>query len=191
MKTRPRIIIDLDHVVYDFVLTFAEWLSQNRALGSLNVASAMRKYTSWGFHDNWGMSKGEWMRWWRLGIEADYIYRQGNLIPGARDAIWRLNDAEWHVILATNRLNVFGMHDKIVESSVAWLRDKNIPYRELLFTTDKTMIMSEAIVDDVHANMDELVHGREFLFPSNHNSDHYVTDVEKREAWEGIVNDLV
>ncbi len=212
--SRPRIIIDLDHVVYDFVRTFAEWLAMNDALDDLpdlpthtthrdhNLAQfitaqpypivdqAMHAYTSWGLHDNWGMSKGEWTRWWRLGIEAGYMYRKGPLIPGARDAIWRLNDAEWHIILATNRLNVFGMHDKIIENSVAWLRDNNIPYRELMFTTDKTMVMADAIVDDVQDNMDADMHDRTFLFPSNHNSDHYVTDVEKRGTWEYVVDAL-
>jgi|SRR3990167_2074283 len=183
---RKTIIVDLDNCVYDFVLAFATWLDKNGALDRLRpppdttipgtfrlemsrVSNAMNLYSQWNIWDDWNIPKGEFMRWWRLGIEAEEIYANGPLIPGAREALWKLSDGEWSIYLATSRLTKFGAFDKIVANTAKWLNKNNIPYRDLAFTTQKTNMIADAIVDDRADNMSYKVHNKRFLFPAPHN----------------------
>lgn len=192
---RPVILVDLDNVVYDWAKSMAMWLDGNDALPfwSWNypiIEEAMRKYKSWSVWEDWNIPKGEFIRWWRLGVEAEAIYASGPLISGAREALWKLSDAEWDIHIATSRLTKFGLHDKIVANTSIWLRDNNIPYRSIHFTDWKPGIAAEAIVDDRGDNMSEEAHMKTFLFPANHNKKTFVTAKEQREAWERIVAEL-
>ena len=177
---RPVILVDLDNVVYDWVRAMADWLYQNYVTDQ--SVGLIDRYSQWAVWDDWGIPKGEFIRWWRLGIEAGEIYGKGPIIPGARDALWRLSDAEWHIHIATSRLTKFGLHDKIVENTAKWLRENNIPYRDLSFVDDKTRIMADVIVDDKASNMDPRAHGRMFLFGAPHN--------ESDVTWDTILAEL-
>ena len=195
MPNRPVILVDLDNVVYDWVQSMAEWLDRNYALPfkwtrtESAPQQAMRAYSQWAVWEDWNIPKGEFMRWWRLGIEAGEIYGRGPIIPGARNALWQLSDREWDIHIATSRLTKFGLHDKIIENSVSWLRDNGIPYRNCLFISDKTRVAAEAIVDDRRDNMGEL-HVRHYEFPANHNQGRVVGADEQRDAWKRIVGEL-
>lgn len=198
---RPTVIVDLDNVVYDWCGSMARWLANNRAFNFPRMTVkdfepdtlfnyqlsdseiAMRKYSQWAVWDDWKIPKGEFIRWWRLGVEAGEIYGQGPLIPGARNALWKLSDAEWDIHIATSRLTKFGLHDRIVENTSFWLRDNNIPYRQLSFTDSKTRILADAIVDDRWDNMDMQVHGQCFEFGAPHN--------ESLVTWDYVLDKLL
>lgn len=193
------ILVDLDNVVYDWARAMAQWLVDNGMLR--DVADAMERYTQWSIWEDWDIPKGEFIRWWRLGIEAGAIYGEGPVISGAREALWQLSDAEWDIHIATSRLTKFGLHDKIIENTARWLRNNNIPYRNCHFTDDKLAISGAAIVDDRLDNMDVRVHGRAFLFPANHNIEPYelfadgtmtcyVGPYRQKGAWDAIVEAL-
>lgn len=188
MSNRPVILVDLDNVVYDWAYSMAHWLYVNHV--TTKCRGLMQDYKSWEVWEDWNIPKGEFIRWWRLGIEAGEIYGKGPLIPGARDALWKLSDAEWDIHIATSRLTKFGLHDRIVENTATWLRDNNIPYRNIHFTDDKTAIRAEAIVDDRADNMAHGVHGATFEFPANHNQERSVTADEQVRAWGEIVEQL-
>jgi len=181
MNKRPVILVDLDNVVYDWTRSMANWLYHNKATTTA-PPRLMELYNQWAVWEDWGIPKGEFDRWWRLGIEEGAIYGKGPIIPGAREALWRLSDAEWHIHIATSRLTKFGLHDKVVQNTAQWLRENNIPYRDLSFVDDKTRIMADAIVDDKASNMDPRVHGRMFLFGAPHNG----SDV----TWDTILAEL-
>ena len=189
---RKTILVDLDNVVYDWVHAMSVWLLNNNAVTGFTTPEEMNAvYDSWYVWENWGMSAGEFMRWWRLGVEAEVIYAQGLLIPGARDALWQLSDAEWDIHIATNRLTKFGLNATVAHNTVNWLHAANIPYRQLSLVSDKKAIWADAIVDDRADNMDdEGPHGRAYLFPANHNKGRVVTADEQVSNWEEIVKDL-
>lgn len=198
---RPVILVDLDNVVYDWTRAIAEFLEINGAFRSRdlrarltervgeyvstedNVTYAMQLYSQWAVWDDWGIPKGEFMRWWRLGVEQGWVYGLGPEIPGARRALWKLSDAEWHIHIATSRLTKFGLHDKIAENTARWLRDHNIPYRDLSLVSDKKRILADAIVDDKAENMNNYVHKRVFHFGAPHNDSTLI--------WDDIVGALL
>lgn len=164
------------------------WLRENGALG-IEYTRALST-TTWDFWKEYGMTTGEFKRWWRMGVEQEYIYRKGNPIPGARDALWRLSDAEWSIDICTHRLNQFGNHHKITLNTVNWLHEQNIPYRNLLFLDEKTLMSADAIVDDMTKYMDPNSHGRCFLFPANHNAGKRVSQSMQIEYWNKVVEEL-
>lgn len=180
MTNRPIILVDLDNVVYDWCKTMAQWLDLN---GVIDQDEAMASYSQWAVWEDWNIPKGEFVRWWRLGIEKGWIYGLGPEIPGARDALWKLSDAEWHIHIATSRLTKFGLHDKVVENTASWLREHNIPYRDLSFVSDKKRLLADAIVDDRFDNCSETAHRRIFHFAAPHNS----SDI----TWNNIVPELL
>lgn len=192
---RPTILVDLDNVVYDWAKSMAIWLLNNHVLEAKATRSYpvvedyMRSYTSWSVWEDWGIPKGEFIRWWRLGIEAGKIYGKGPLIAGSRDALWRLSDAEWDIHVATSRLTKFGLHDKIITNTATWLYDNNIPYRNIHFTDNKKAIIAQAIVDDRADNMGDM-HAQIYEFPANHNKGRFVTPTEQKAAWKDIVDQL-
>ena len=165
---RKEILIDLDNCVYPFVEVLAGWLEYN---GVLNAGWAMANYTQWNVWSDWGMTKGELMRWWRLGIEAGIIYGEGAVIPGAREVLWDLSDKEFSINLITNRLNKHSLHRKVVENTVNWLMERNIPYRALSFTDNKSIFGAKYGIDDNPANVKQMLKAgvEAYLFPSNHN----------------------
>lgn len=186
---RKVILVDLDNVVYDWAGTMAKWLAENGAVPSAEWA--MRLYSNWEVWDDWGIPKGEFLRWWRLGIEAGEVYAKGDVIGGARHALWILSDQEWDIHIATSRLTKFGLHDQIVINTANWLKDNNIPYRNIHFTDNKTAIKADAIIDDRADNMTPSMHVRTFLFPANHNQKGFVRRIDQATAWKGIVETLV
>ena len=187
---RKMILVDLDNVVYDWVHAMSVWLLSNNAVDYETTEEMNDDYSKWKVWESWGMTQGEFFRWWRLGIEAEVIYAQGRLIPGARDALWVLSDAEWDINIATSRLTKFGLHGQIAFNTVNWLHNANIPYRQLSLVSDKTRIIADAIVDDRSDNMLTAAHKKKFLFPANHNQRLVVTGADQREAWNNILRGL-
>ena len=221
MNTRPVVLVDLDNVVMDWVKNMALWLDDNGALDHLKeekiyrpldiehpilgfyqvsdiVNIAMAKYSQWSVWDDWKIPKGEFMRWWRLGIEAGEVYGNGPLIEGAREALWKLSDAEWNIHIVSNRLSKFGLHDQILINTAKWLKENNIPYRDFSLTSDKHSIHADAMIDDRADNMNTESHGTCFLFPAAHNQALSVNSkfivqepgITSDRAWKNIVNSL-
>ena len=187
---RKTILVDLDNVVYDWVHAMSVWLLSNNAVDYETTNEMNTDYTKWKAWESWGMTQGEFFRWWRLGIEAEVIYAQGRLITGARDALWVLSDAEWDIHIATSRLTKFGLHGQIALNTVNWLHNANLPYRQLSLVSDKTVIRADAIVDDRAENMLHGIHKKTFLFPANHNAGRVVTSDDQLEAWNNILGGL-
>ncbi len=189
---RKVIIVDLDNVVYDFIYGLAAFIAHGHADAprTEEVDAMLKKYKTWGIHDDWGMPWGELKRFWRLGVERNQIYAKGPRIHGARRALWQLSDAEWDIHIVSNRLTDFGLHDTIAISTATWLRDNNIPYRQLSLVNDKHRITADAIIDDREDNMNADVHGQPFLFPANHNTGFQVQPNEQYNYWQNIVKTL-
>lgn len=188
--SRPLILVDLDGVTYDWAGRMADLLLQAGATHYTSKNDMMASYRTWAIWDDWQIPKGEFDRWWRIGIEQGIIYRTGQIIPGARRALWQLSDAEWDIAIATSRLNRFGLYETICTNTISWLQGNNIPHRQLLFVNDKTRIHADAIVDDKVENMDDTAHARRFVFPANHNLGRLVLPGEQAAAWQNIVTQL-
>lgn len=161
---RPEVLVDLDGVVYDWVGTMSGYLQYQ------GIEAPMELYSQWSVWEDWGISKGEFLRLWRMGVEDKVIYAQGALIEGAREALWYLSDQEYHIHFITNRLTKFGLHKEIVENTVSWLREAAVPYRSLSFTHNKG-VKAEFGIDDSPDNIEQMQDAGvgAYLFTAPHN----------------------
>jgi len=195
---RPIILVDLDSVVYDWV-HIAATIMYEVGVTDLHPRELLDLYRSWEVWEDWGIEKGAFFYWWKRAIEKGDMYGKGKDIDGARNGLWSLSDAEWHIHIVTARLNMFGLHHSVVQNTAEWLMLAGIPYRSLSFTEDKHLIYGDAIIDDQAANLVDHPAPTRYLFPGNHNlkdrtgplvdeGQYTVLDVD--DPWEQIVEEL-
>jgi hypothetical protein len=197
---RPVILVDLDNVVYNFINVMAVIVS-TYLRPDYDPNQLVQLYRSWEIWEDWGIPKGQFDLVWERGIRDGAIYgaADGNPaaapIEGAREALWTLSDAEWHIHLVTSRLNKFRLHDQVVENTVQWLKGWGIPYRSLSFTEDKHAITGQAIVDDKASHLIGHPADNRFLFPAAHNTDDRIetpeyTVLSEDFPWDELVETL-
>ena len=142
MSDGLTINVDLDGVVYDFPQAFINMVeAQTRSVG-------LTYPRSWDWWDEWGMAKGEWLAWFRKGVESGAIWREGPSIQGARRALWALSEADHYLRIVTHRTYFHGLHEQAVVSTAHWLHEHNIPFRALSFEERKRDIAADVVVDD-------------------------------------------
>lgn len=141
-----KINVDLDGVVVDFCQGFIQMLhehdSEQFPLDSLPYP------TQWNWWPEWNMSQGEWMSWFRKGVESGQIWRDAPMIQGASACLWQLSDADHHIRIVTHRLGWQYLHAVAIKTTVDWLEAHNIPYRDIAFEGAKTEIEADVIIDD-------------------------------------------
>ena len=182
---RPEIIVDLDGVVYPWAEVMAEYIGTYQG-----VDIGDGTYSQWSVWEDWGIPEGEFMRYWRMAIEDEVIYAQGPPIPGAREALWYLSDTEFHITLATSRLNRFGLHQKVVENTIKWLREACIPYRSLAFIENKKILGARYGIDDKPSNVQDMKHAgiQAYLFSAPHNQE--VEEMDRVNSWSEFVEQI-
>lgn len=184
MMNRPIVNIDLDGCVYDFGGDIRRWiaLSEGIPYDEINVPS-------------WGIKDGKFDRWWRLGVEAGYVWGENASAPleGAREAMWKLSDMEYHIRIVTLRLVQSWNHALIIRNTVDWLDQHNIPYRSISFigpNEKKSDFHAIAGIDDrpdhVREYMAEHIYG--YLLPQWWNENDREGLVVA--SWEEFVDDL-
>ena len=139
---RPIINIDLDGCVSHFGDDIRYWIAQMEGVEPEDVVVPP-----------WGQQDGKFDRWWRLGVEKGFVWGLYSSPPieGAREALWKLSDAEFHLRIVTLRLVQSWNHALIVENTVKWLDTHNIPYRSLSFIgpgEKKSDFKAIAAIDD-------------------------------------------
>ncbi len=148
---RPVINIDLDNVVYDFskaMKGYAEFVLDRE----------LPQSTQWAIWEDWGIPRGAFDFLFRRGVEEGFIWRTGDVIPGAIEGLWELSDQEFHIRLLTTRLTSKFSHDLAVSHTVEWLKENAIPYRSLAFIgggESKSNYEAIALLDDNVENIQD------------------------------------
>ena len=76
--------------------------------------------------------------------------------PGVSAALWRLSDAGVHIRVVTHRLGMNGTHEAAAASTVTWLDEQNVPYRDLCFVATKAHFDADVNLDDAPHNIASL-----------------------------------
>lgn len=180
---RPEIVVDLDGVVYDWVTTMSQWLEYN------GIPAPVEDHQTWRVWEDWMIPEGMFMRYWRIGIEQDVVYRQGPVMEGAAQALWYLSDNEFHITFATDRLSKFGLNKQVVDNTTAWLYDAGLPYRSLMFTANKDVRGAMFGIDDKPANVVAMQEAdiAGFLYDAVHNQD---ADLPRVKTWMEFIEQI-
>lgn len=140
---RFRLGLDCDGVVYNFVDTLRQWIHMHgRPLESMPEAN------TWNFFsDQWGLTFDQYKEYTISGIDAGYIFAQGEAIPGAIETIHNLSH-DYEIIFVTSRSGFGERYEKCRQNTLKWFADNDIWFDGIIFAEDKTNRGIDLLLDD-------------------------------------------
>lgn len=141
-----RIGIDLDGVCYDFAAAVRHHVITKGILAPEACANATR----WEFYEDWGLNTGAFLAVCHDGVNDGVIFTHGAPHHGVKKAWHRLITAGHTIHVITDRS--FGSKGASQAATVEWLRVHDLPYDSITFTSDKTIVAVDAMVDDKPEN---------------------------------------
>ena len=136
-----RVGLDLDECLYPFVLTWRQWA---------NVK--VRPAEEWAFYERDGYTTESYLNKFAQGVDAGIIFATGKPIWGAWEMVDRLHSAGHTIHLVTDR-SVGVLSQANTEK---WLRHWQFHYDSLTYAKNKTVVRTDAFLDDKPQNVDEL-----------------------------------
>lgn len=144
-----RVGIDLDGCVYDFTSSLRYYISKTTG----RPESEMGPPTTWNFFtDDWGYTLEEYLKFCAEGVDAEVIFKYGPPMPDAVQTLRKLRSKGHTLHIITDRS--FGHRSQ--ENTREWLQNWGVPYDTLTFSKDKTVVPTDAFIDDRPKNIIEL-----------------------------------
>lgn len=109
----------------------------------------------WACYEDYGISLEQWLEVMEAATLDGTLYT-GDPYPGAIEALTSLREAGHSLHIITAR-GFFVHGDLIRRHTIEWLRDYDVPHDTLTFAKDKTLIRTDAFVDDSWKNVSDLV----------------------------------
>jgi 5'(3')-deoxyribonucleotidase len=135
--------LDLDGVCCDFYGKMrevaAEWLGVPLKDLTTNVTYGLSE---------WGLSPREYERIHRFAVTQRDLFRVVDPIPGAAQSLRRLTAEGLRIRVVTHRLFISHFHEIAVGQTVQWLESHAIPYSDLCFMRDKSLVDAHIYVED-------------------------------------------
>lgn len=85
------------------------------------------------------------------------MFSDMNCYEGASETLWRLNNRGIHISIVTARLSTHGNHKRAISDTVSFLDKHDIPYRDILFLSDKTRYSFDLLIDDSPHNINNAI----------------------------------
>lgn len=147
-----RIGFDLDGVLYNFGDSVQRYLE---SIGQGHLwKSGPNPAPYWDFYKDWGWTSEQFVKLCNDGADAGYIFC-GPTRDGAVEAVQYVKDLGHEIIIITDRS--FGSSPSVSEEHTRnWLAQHEIPYDELHFGRDKTVVWTDMFVEDKLENYDAL-----------------------------------
>lgn len=139
-----RVGVDLDGVLYNFGDSVKRYLEAT-GRGDVWKSGATPK-PFWNFYEDWGWTLDEFKTLCNEGADAGYIFC-GPTRPNARTSIEWIKSLGHKVVIITDR--AFGTTPEVSQKNTRdWLAHHRIPYDELHFSADKTVVATDMFVED-------------------------------------------
>lgn len=144
-----KVGIDLDGVVYDFENALRDWFVLRYGWNRARLPDATR----WEIADEWGISREQFVWECTEATRARFLFVHGEPINDSVHQLGRLRKAghEIHFITARD----FGPNTKT--NTYAWLDLWRLPYDSLTFSSNKTAVRVDAMIDDYPGNVTDLI----------------------------------
>jgi len=136
-----RIMVDLDGVVYPFSDVFLSY-------AGLPVMPA----SQWGFYKDAGFTDETFLQKFVEGVDAGIIFAIGKPIEGSLEGMAELRRRGHTLHLVTDRF----VGKRSQENTERWLIEHEVPYDTLTYSRDKTIIRTDAGIDDKPSHVDAL-----------------------------------
>ena len=136
-----RIGWDLDNVSFPFVQSFLSYA------GLPDIPAK-----DWAFYEEHGLTLSNYLAILAQGVDEGYVFTSHPPIDGCIESIQRLRSAGHTIHLVTDRT----VGKRAALNTVAWLQRFEFPCDSLTISKDKTIIRTDAFLDDKPQNVDEL-----------------------------------
>lgn len=145
-----KVGFDSDGVIYNYVLAFHSYLRDFCGMSDLDVELKADQW-NW-FEKHLGITTEQYKEFHERGVQAGEIFWKGVLLdPGIPDQMQRLLDAGHEVNIVTYRLG-----EKAEEGTFFFLAENKIPFTQVIFSKDKTVIHNDFFLEDNLDNYDSL-----------------------------------
>ncbi len=139
---RLTINVDMDGVIYDFN-------GHMTALGEVYLGRKLPVTTTWDMAAAWGMQEDEWYELFHRAIMEDGLFRDGNAIERASEAVQLLSRQHRVRIVTSKRLRFPTSTLAAQVQTLHWLANENIlNHVEVAFVGNKQGYQADIIVDD-------------------------------------------
>ncbi len=143
--------VDLDGVCAQHTEAFRRVVARER-----NVSEeTLPLVRSWSFKE-WGFDDGDFEELHRIAVLDYRMFRDMEPMPGCSETLWRLSDAGVWIRLVTHRLYTSWGHRVTVSDTVNWLDRQRIPYRDICFLADKSVVNADAHIEDAPHNIEAI-----------------------------------
>lgn len=151
--------VDLDGVC-------ADWGSGFRAIAERHLgldAGHLPPAHTWEMTE-WGLEPGQLGELFQIAVDRERIFRHLPMYPRVSEVLTELSHAGVHIRIVTHRLALPGRHAVVVQDTVEWLDEHEIPYWDLCFLGRKSDLELDLLIDDAPHNVESLrAHGRNVL----------------------------
>lgn len=138
-----RVGIDLDGVCYDFAASVREYLCNTAGVAD---ADACPDPTRWEFYEDWGLDLPAFLDAFHAGVDAGVIFSHGDPHPNVAEAFRWIKAAGHSIHIVTDR--AMGQPGSSERATAAWLNRHGLTFDSLTFTSDKTVVNLDVMVDD-------------------------------------------
>lgn len=182
--------VDLDGVVGDYSAVFKKFVAGETGRNP----DDLEEQHTWEFAGIWGIRDRQHYSELHTKAVRKGMFADMPLLVGASDALWRLSDEhDVHIRIVTHRLAIAGGHDVVVADTAAWLQRKRpdgrplVPYRDICFIADKTVVGGDLFIDDAPHNITAL---QKRGFPTIIMDQPYNRHLDGRRArnWEEVLD---
>ena len=148
--------IDADGVLYDFVGSFRHYVTSQgiRSEEQCTYVGGMDFFHQWFDADGMGISTEDFLEICHAGTDDGIIFYHGEPFNDARESLQRLRDEGHKIHIITDRF--FGTDNYSHHLTERWLDDHKVPYDSLTFSSDKTIITTDIMIEDKIENYDQL-----------------------------------
>jgi hypothetical protein len=145
----------------------AEWLGRR--------TEDLGPEAEWGLK-NWGLQDGEYEDLHRFAVTQRRLFKTFEPLPGAPQAIRRLEMEGIHIRVITHRLFIAYFHVLAVAQTVDWLDHHGIPSWDLCFMHDKVAVGANLYVEDSPDNINALREANEPVLMMSNSTNAAVPD---------------
>lgn len=143
--------VDLDEVVFGYISGFRDWLRE-----SLDLDIPEQTPDTWSLCDSgWFATEEEFHRIHGEAVNAG-LYENLKVLSGAKKHLRQLSMSGYDINIITSRFVNPGQHKRVVSQTVAALDANHIPYNNLAFLSNKTLMLADAYIDDSPNNIKRL-----------------------------------
>jgi FMN phosphatase YigB (HAD superfamily) len=142
---------DLDGVCYDFTESLRHYLVTHEGFDHADLpgGGVNDPGTTWEFYrDCWGMTTEDFLAVCDRGVDAGVVFGHGEPFEGTVETLQKFRDDGHRIHIITNRSFGTRSHHNTSE----WLEEHRIPFDSLVFSSHKTIIRPDLMVDDYEDN---------------------------------------